>query len=213
MVSKRCKICNSDYRTDVETLLLQGFSEGYCVEWLGERGVTVTSSQVKNHILKHTQISVMVSDKPKAETITHRTEQVKETADSLKINIPEIPDSLEFEELVSWVQNSIGRIFIKQCAIVEQTQQLYIDGLIKHPSEQIRGLKVLSDVLDLAWGYKPGIDLSRAISVIEAEGYSVIDDRAEIDKEIESEIEQDRKQYPHLNPPLKSANPSQTEEG
>jgi hypothetical protein len=180
------------------------------VEWLGERGVKLTETQVKNHILKHTQISVTVEDKV---SVREKTERVNNQIEGLSITIPDIPDSLEFEELVAWVQNSIGRIFIKQCAIVEQTQDLYIRGEIKHPTEQIRGLKYLSDVLDLAWGYKPGIDLSRAISVIEAEGYSVIDERSEIDKAIESEIEQDRKQYPDINPPLKSANPSKTEEG
>jgi hypothetical protein len=213
MVSKRCKICQSEHRVAIETFILQGFSEGYCVNWLQQRGETVTEYQVKNHILKHTQLSVTIEDKP---SVTEKTERVNNQIEGLSITIPEIPESLEFEELVAWVQNSIGRIFIKQCVIVEQTQDLYIKGEIKHPTEQIRGLKYLSDVLDLAWGYKPGIDLSRAISVIEAEGYSVIDERSEIDKQIESEIEQDRKAYPEINPPLKSArpsNPSETEEG
>lgn len=213
MISKRCKICKSDYRVEIETFLLQGFSEGYCVEWLGERGIIVNSNQIKNHILKHTQISVTVSETVQNGTITHKTEEVKETAKSIKIDIPEIPDSLEFNDLVTWVQNSIGRIFIKQCSIVEQTQALYMLGEIKHPTEQIRGLKNLSDVLDLAWGYKPGIDLSRAISVIEAEGYSVIDDRADIDNKVEKGVENDLRDYPEINLSLSPANPVETEEG
>jgi hypothetical protein len=188
MVYRNCKICNSEYREQLETFILQGFSDSYCVDWLKERDIKITVHQIKNHIIKHTQMSVTLEDTDRKEGIQQKTERINAESDSLKINLPTIPENITFEELVSWVQGSIGRIFIKQCTIVEQSQNLYVEGQIKHPTEQIRALKYLSDVLDLAWAYKPGVDLTRAISVIESEGFSIVDERAKVDEEVERDI-------------------------
>jgi hypothetical protein len=205
MPKRTCRLCNSPLRVEAEALFSQGFSDSYIMGWLKEKGENYTISQIKTHLIKHVELKVTVEEKgpnPKKPTKPERTEIVNNNASNLKLSLPDIPDNLTFEELVTWVQASIGRIFIKQASIVEQCQGLYIEGEIKHPTEQIRGLKYLSDVLDLAWGYKPGVDLSRAIAVIEAEGYSITDERGKIDEEIE--------RYSKINPnPTKSAQPKE----
>lgn len=200
MAKRECRLCKSEYRSEAEALILQGFSDSYVMRWLKEKGENYTLGQVKNHLTRHTELKLSTEAKEKQPTQTQKTEQVNNEAKGLKLSLPDIPENLTFEELVSWVQKSVGMIFIKQASIVNQCQDLYVEGEIKHPTEQIRALKYLSDVLDLAWGYKPGVDLSRAIQVIEAEGYQVLDGRDDIDREVETQAK--------YNPnPTKSANP------
>lgn len=173
-----CKLCKSEYREQIESFICQGYSERYCVNWLKEKGERFTVDQIKRHILSHTELVVKLDSKApkkreKEGEVKKNTEEVNKQASDLKLTLPNIPEDIEFSELVMMVQDSVGKIFLKQASIVSQCQELYVNGLIKHPTEQIRSLKYLADVLNLAWSYETGVNLSRAFQVLEAEGYTI----------------------------------------
>jgi hypothetical protein len=177
-ISKRCHICqNREAREMVETLISRGFSSAKIHRELLTNGHTFTPGQVTTHCRSHVEIvPVEVISRDSQESKSEISERILTDSRSIQLNIPPIPENCDFPTLVEWVQRSTARIYIKQLAIVEQCQDLYIDGVIKHPTEQIRALKDMSFILDLIWAYRPGTDLTRAIQVIEAEGYSIIDD-------------------------------------
>jgi len=51
--SSRCKICNSEHRSEVERLRQQGESYRAIQQWLKERGVKVSVAAIKNHFDEH----------------------------------------------------------------------------------------------------------------------------------------------------------------
>lgn len=51
--SSRCKICNSEHRSEVERLRQQGDSYRGIQQWLKERGVKVSVAAIKNHFDEH----------------------------------------------------------------------------------------------------------------------------------------------------------------
>lgn len=172
----KCHICQN-YEANQLTLELigKGFGDRKICKTLGENGYHFTPTQVSNHILKHVEIvktEVSIGTPVGKE---ERSKTVQSDCDAIQISIPPIPENCSFPELVEWVQRGTARIFLKQMAIVEACQDMYLRGEIRHPSEQIRGLRDLSGVMDLVFAYKTGTDLTRAIQVIEAEGYDIID--------------------------------------
>jgi hypothetical protein len=175
--SKLCKVCNCEHSKDVLNLVSQGWGSTKILSFLSEKGHYFTKNQIDNHIKKHIEIvkTEVVETIGTPESKKDRTKRIQEEIEQIQITIPPIPENCSFPQLVDWVQKSTGRIFLKQLAIVEASQDMFLRGEIRHPSEQIRGLKDLSHVLDLIFAYRTGTDLTRAIQVIENEGYDIID--------------------------------------
>jgi len=172
----KCHICaNPEANQLVLDLIAKGFGDIKICKVLGENGFHFTPAQVSNHILKHVEIIKTEVSIGTPVGKDERSKTIEKNCDAIQISIPPIPENCTFAELVEWVQRGTARIYLKQMSIVESCQDLYIRGEIRHPTEQIRGLRDLSSVLDLVFAYKTGTDLTRAIQVIEAEGYDIID--------------------------------------
>ena len=172
----KCHICANDEANQLTLELIgKGFGDIKICKVLGENGFHFTPAQVSNHILKHVEIIKTEVRLGTPVGKDERSKTVEKNCDAIQISIPPIPENCTFAELVEWVQRGTARIILKQLGIVEACQDMYLRGEIRHPTEQIRGLRDLSGVLDLVFAYKTGTDLTRAIQVIEAEGYDIID--------------------------------------
>jgi len=172
----KCHICANDEANQLTLEMIgKGFGDKKICYVLGQNGFHFTPAQVSNHILKHVEIiktEVSIGTPVGKE---EKSKRIEKDCEAIQISIPPIPENCTFRELVEWVQRGTARIYLKQMAIVEACQDMYLRGEIRHPTEQIRGLRDLSGVLDLVFAYKTGTDLTRAIQVIEAEGYDIVD--------------------------------------
>lgn len=93
--SSRCKICNSEHRSEVEQLRQQGESYRAIQQWLKERGVKVSVAAIKNHFDEHFPVR-----QEAAERYYQKSREVFEEAVEKRLNEIEMLDrvmAVEYE--------------------------------------------------------------------------------------------------------------------
>lgn len=145
----RCKICQADVdrRADIEKRLLSGRTPQYLAKDLEALNFKVTAAQLKTHFTRH---------------MTTETASEPETAKMVVLE-PSIP----VEELLSRLNKDLhhrdynqaalenrlkaglllDEISLMNLVIVREEMKKYCEGLAPYPSEQIRGLRILHNIL------------------------------------------------------------------
>jgi len=93
--SSRCKICNSEHRSEVERLRQQGESYRAIQQWLKERDVKISVAAIKNHFDEHFAVQ-----KEAAERYYEQSKAVFEEAVEKRLNEIEMLDrvmAVEYE--------------------------------------------------------------------------------------------------------------------
>lgn len=93
--SSRCKICNSEHRSEVERMRQEGQSYRAIQQWLKERGLSVSVPSIKNHFDEHFPVQ-----KEAAERYYEQSKAVFEEAVEKRLNEIEMLDRVmvtEFE--------------------------------------------------------------------------------------------------------------------
>jgi len=143
----QCKICNSEYKESIESMILNGESNGAIARDMQSKGFDLTHASVnrhkKKHMIEHKEIIDQLStpkNNPKYDRNNHseiNPIQRLDNALKTKNNVRKFRQINEFVNL----------ILTNQITIVLGLQAKYLTGESKYPYEEIRGLHIINDIL------------------------------------------------------------------
>lgn len=150
-----CKVCNSERKQTIETLILNGESNYLIAKKMKESGFDISHASINRHKIQHM--------KEHADTIkkvaTPKTNKKYDRHDVIEgINERAIFDEIKNQKLsgegynnlietFKTLQLMLNRIVNNQMTITIDLQEKYMRGEGKYPQEQINGLKTVQDML------------------------------------------------------------------
>ena len=152
-----CKVCNSDKRDFIESLILQGHSNLAVSTTVKDMGEDISHASINRHKTKH-MADYAETIKEVAHEKGNRKYDREDSQNSFIINASviyaeierEALHSIDYDELAknnSMLQLMLNRIVNNQLAITIDLQEKYMKGEAKYPNEQVRGLQIVQDIL------------------------------------------------------------------
>jgi hypothetical protein len=169
-MSRPPKVENCQYRADIERLAQQGYTANWISKWCGDRGMIISARAIARHLDKIPGLNRNDSKAPYAKSVQAGNSQTMEeiTPNPSQIDLQRLnrelgvgEELLTFTDVLDASQRYIAKIFMTQCAIVYQLQLDFANGDCRYPNEHIRGLRMLTEVLDKVWGHAPAMDLAK----------------------------------------------------
>ena len=151
-----CKVCNSDKRDFIESLILQGHSNLAVSATVKDMGEDISHASINRHKTKH-MADYAETIKEVAHEKGNRKYDREDSQNSFVINANSIYNEVKnqalhvvsYDELAennTTVRLMLNRILNNQLAITIDLQEKYMQGESKYPNEQLRGLQVIQDM-------------------------------------------------------------------
>ena len=146
----RCKICQAetDRRADIERRLQSGRSPQYLAKDLEALNFKVTAAQLQTHLTRHMTVEA-VSETENAKTV------VLEPSIPVQKLLARLDQDLRQRDYQKAALDHrlkasrlLDEITLMNLMIVREEMKKYCEGLAPYPSEQIRGLRILHNVLN-----------------------------------------------------------------
>lgn len=138
-MARKCKVCLSNLRSQIDSLLMQDYSFKELAQWCDNNGLQISETSLKNHAHNH------ITDYKNRSGET-RPSMARESYQKIEIDYEKISDELGFTE--DKKDNAIKGLEIlleKQILLTYEKQKLYSEGKVKFPMDEFRGLKILLD--------------------------------------------------------------------
>lgn len=151
-MARPCKVCSSTLRAEIDRQILDGVSfynlEKYCTD----RGLRISAVSINRHAKSHVK---GYEDRSNGSfnyepTNTPRNQTAIET--SLNPLIIESVDSSDLDVLISTFKTNMMRSIANCSSVVDNKLLAYMNGEAKAPSDEIRMLKNLVEILDICTG-------------------------------------------------------------
>jgi hypothetical protein len=151
-----CKVCNSDKRDFIESLILQGHSNLAVSATVKDMGEDISHASINRHKTKH-MADYAETIKEVAHEKGNRKYDREDSQTGFSIDASVIYDeaktqalhSLTYDELAGnnkTVTVLLNRILTNQLAITISMQEKYMKGEAKYPNEQVRGLQIIQEI-------------------------------------------------------------------
>jgi hypothetical protein len=165
-MNRRCKICSSSLRDEVEQLVLEGHTFKYCQEHCEAKGLLIGEASIRRHCERH------MEGYEKRNLLDESTMQ---KPFNIRIEDPNVVDveaikkelNIDSNCLSNVAKVLLGKVLLNQMYLVFANQVSYMQGLSRYPKEQIQGLNLIVDLMNKI---EPStVDLSNKL-----EGYMAI---------------------------------------
>jgi hypothetical protein len=179
-MTRQCKICTSQLRSEVDELLLSyEYSAEYVSKYCNDKGLVVSPSTVRRHGTLHvtgynpsqnTNEVRKLDKKPPKMLLIDFDEYLKSIGVDRKIveNVDEY-----FDENVTAYQKGINVLMFKTMTVLNEKLNVIMASEGKFPSDEIKSLKLMCDVFNRCMGIDKAIDENVAITHLESIGYDV----------------------------------------
>lgn len=151
-----CKVCESEFKSLIEDMILKGESNNAIANELKIKGMDISHASINRHKSKH-----MIEHKKTIDLNSNdkgnRKYDREDSKNSFLIDINEIyqdgkekiSQSLTYDELAEnnkIITVLLNRILINQLTITITLQEKYMKGETKYPNEQVRGLQIIQEI-------------------------------------------------------------------
>lgn len=152
-----CKVCNSDKRDFIESLILQGHSNLAVSTTVKDMGEDISHASINRHKTKH-MADYAETIKEVAHEKGNRKYDREDSQNSFVINASVIYEEIERQALhtVNYTETAknnammqimLSKIVNNQLAITIDLQEKYMKGEVKYPNEQVRGLQIVHEIM------------------------------------------------------------------
>ena len=152
-----CKVCNSDKRDFIESLILQGHSNLAVSTTVKDMGEDISHASINRHKTKH-MADYAETIKEVAHEKGNRKYDREDSQNSFVINASVIYEEIERQALhtVNYTETAknnammqimLSKIVNNQLAITIDLQEKYMKGEAKYPNEQVRGLQIVHEIM------------------------------------------------------------------
>lgn len=179
-MTRQCKICTSKLRNEVDELLISiEYNADYIAKYCNDKGLVVSPSTVRRHGTLHltgynpsqnlSEVKKLDKKPPKL-LLMDFDDYLKSLGIDRKIveNIDEF-----YDENITAYQKGINVLMFKTMTVLNEKLNLIMTSEGKFPSDEIKALKLMSDVFNRCTGIDKTIDENVAINHLEILGYDV----------------------------------------
>lgn len=146
-MNRRCKLCTSNLKNEVELLILEGHTFKYCQEHCEARGLLINEASIRRHCERHME---------GYEKRNLLGEDTMQKSFNIRIEDPNVVDvesikkelNIDSNCLADAVKVLLGKILMNQVYLVFANQLSYMQGLSRYPKEQIQGLNLIVDMMN-----------------------------------------------------------------
>lgn len=188
----KCKVCQSELKTQIDRQLLAGSNLSYLAQWCSERNLTLSVASLKRHAQQH--LKGWQEPKLTAETKPSHCHQLADQEEGLNIicfeaychsiglNPADFKDlELNIEKVIYGSQKALSLLFFKNCAAVDFKLTQHLSDRAGYPLEQIRGLRSVFEMYAKVTGIDIMINENAAIKMLENSGYTITKNTIDID--------------------------------
>lgn len=158
---RKCKACSAEFREEIDRLLISGHSPTEVAKYCQDRGLKISSTSIQRHT-RHIEGYI---------PLQNRTHEIKSYEDEctmkptevnpLMFEVPENIDDTEFKT------KKINRIYAVLLAGIAAKSELWSRGEGKFPSEEIRSLKMFTEMVALLKGKRDILNLQNTFDPVD----------------------------------------------
>jgi hypothetical protein len=185
ITNKRCKICTSNLRDEIEKLMFSDRGSDFVESWCNDHGLLVSKTSILRHMHNHTEgynPSKKQHDNKYNDDILEEKEKEKKEINlesysqylkRYNVNLDKLNTIKDYETLYDSYQKMISELILQTFYLCKINTEKTINYEGKYPLEKIKTLKILIEINEKINPINITLDINRAIELLSNEGYKI----------------------------------------